>query len=426
MKVYKAFPALAALISITAVSCTKDDLFGHKDNHIRAAVSASSIRTKSGLTGQSGRLVGSYALDGLGTDSLCIAVYEFDNSTLPQGLSHNTDLRTKGTVITNDGINQDNQMFRMDAWLESQNRFTGSAAQLSDGRVYEQADATDYHFMKNATATCDGTDWTLGCASSTNDNWDIWRNKVPTNFWAMYPVSLSNGTISSLTLPADNASDAAQKTLSFDYTLPTPSTDYTDAEKQQDLCFAYSRKAWDEDAAGNDNTVDIRFYHALSAVYFDISGVTPSAPVTSITVKQIGFKNVPSSAHCVMTGTLGDSNGNPGALLTENILWSDQSSLKDYKQVYLNTDFDTNSKVKFDGSKVFMMIPGTLNANAELWVEFEVDGSPVTKSVNISKYSNGTFVEWKPGKYYLYRLVFTGSGDLDLTGSIDPYLPDWF
>ena len=153
MKVCKAFSALAALISITAVSCTKDDLFSHKDNHIRAAVSASSIRTKSGLTGQSGRLVGSYALDGLGTDSLCIAVYEFDNSTLPQGLSQNTDLRTKGTVITNDGINQDNQMFWMGAWLESQNRFTGSTAQLSDGRVYEQADATDYHFMKNATAS---------------------------------------------------------------------------------------------------------------------------------------------------------------------------------------------------------------------------------------------------------------------------------
>ena len=245
---------------------------------------------------------------------------------------------------------------------------------------------------------------------------------MPTNFWAMYPVSLSNGTISSLTLPADNASDAAQKTLSFDYTLPTPSTDYTDAEKQQDLCFAYSCKVWDEDVAGNDNTVNIRFYHALSAVYFDISGVTPSAPVTSITVKKIGFKNVPSSAHCVMTGTSGDSDGNPGK---PTITWTGQSSLKDYKQAYQSSDFD-EGKVKFDGCKVFMMIPGKLNADTELCAELEVDGNPVEKSVNISKFSGGTSVEWKPGKKYLYNLIFNGSGNLSLTGSLDLYEPDWF
>ena len=143
-------------------------------------------------------------------------------------------------------------------------------------------------------------------------------------------------------------------------------------------------------------------------------------------VKKIGFKNVPSSAHCEMTGTSGDSNGNPGK---PTITWTGQSPLKEYGQVYdMSSDFDGSSKdLKFDeSSKVFMMIPGTLDADAELWAEFEVNGSPVEKSVNVSKYSDGTSVEWQPGKKYLYKLLFNGSGDLRLTGGLGPYLPDWF
>lgn len=405
---------IISAMALTAASCTKDDVFGRSGSHIRPVVSASSVLTRSGLSSEGCSFIGSYALDGFGADSLCIAVYEFDNS----------DLRTRGAVITNSGINQDGEKFRMDAWLESQNRYSGSAAKLSDGRVYAQKDATDYHFMKNATAMCDGADWTLGNASPS-DGWNIWRSKVPTNFWAMYPASLGSGTIS-LSLPADTASDDGQKTLSFDYTLPAQSADCIDAENQQDLCFAYSRKVWDDDVAGNDNLVNIHFYHALSAVYFNISGISPSDPETTIMVKKIGFKNVPSSAHCEMTGTDGDSNGNPGKL---TITWTGQSSLKEYKQAYdVSSDFDGSSKdLKFEeSSKVFMMIPGTLDADAELWAEFEVNGSPVEKSINISKYSNGTSVEWQPGKKYLYKLIYNGKGNLGLTGGLGPYMPDWF
>lgn len=401
---------IISLIALTTASCTKE-FFGRGDNHIRAVVSAASAQTKSGQSADDVRFIGCYTLDGFGADSLCVAVYEFDNTVTPQ---------TKGAVITTDGIKQNGQQFTMDAWLESTNRYSSSS---EAGRVYDENDATNYHFMKDATATRVGSSWTLGCTSPSDENWNIWRNKVPTNFWAMYPTSLGSGTISSLTMPADDAADDAQKTISFNYTLPDPDTvDYIDAENQQDLCFAYSRKAWDEDVSGNDNAVNVCFYHALSAVYFDISGV-----LSTIKVNKIGFNSVPSTAHCEILGTSpAPENGNPGV---PQFLWTGQSDLVNFGQSFENTDFDSSSKRQsLEGSnKVFLMIPGTLNANTELWAEFEVDGSPVTKSVNISKYSpTGPSVIWKPGKYYLYKLAFSGSGDLHLAGGLGPYMPDWF
>lgn len=403
----------ASLILVAVSSCTKEKwegLFGRGgSNSIQAVVSSSSIQTKAGLSGAGGRFLGTIPLDGFVGDSLCIAVYEFDNDDLPPELSEESTPQTKGAVVSTSRINQNGQQFTLNAWLESSNRVTSS--QLGDGHVYEPSDATDYHFMKNATATYNGSVWTLGCSSPANENWNIWRNNVPTNFWAMYPTSLSSdqGTIN-MSWPVDDADDDAQKTASFNYALANPRPDFRDAEYQPDLCFAYSCKAWNESTPGNDNKVNIDFNHALSAVYFTTSGV-----LNSITVEKIGFDNVPSAAHCEMTGNDGTANGNPGA---PTISWSNQSTLKNYRQTYQASDFET-----FEGhektlnlnksSKVFMMIPDSLAKNGtELWAEFKVKDVFVEKSVDISKFTNDAgstvYVKWKPGKRYLYKLMFKG------------------
>lgn len=394
---------MAAALTLAATSCTKEVIFkGNGSSLIHAVVSTSSIKTKAAMSEQDGRFIGSYTLDGVGQEPLCIAVYEFDNCDLPQDLSDRAGLQTKGEVLSNTSINRSGQQFTMNAWLESQNRYdpVNHPEQLSDGRVYEPDDATDYHFMKSVDVKRSGSAWALSCSSPANNSWNIWRNKVPTNFWAMYPASLAGtqGTLS-MNWPADNAADNDQKRLSFDYTLPAPSSDFNDAVNQPDLCFAYSRKVWDESTADNDISIDFR--HTLSAVYFSISEV-----LGSITVKKIGLNNVPSTARCNMTGTLGASDGNPGE---PTISWTSQSDLQDYRQTYQSTDFDTSGTLKFDESpKVFMMIPGTLDASTELCVEFDVKGVSVSKSVNISKFDNGNPVVWNPGSKYLYKIMFKG------------------
>lgn len=384
---------LISTLALMAVSCDEDEILGRgrSGNRIQAVVSALPAQTRSELPGEDARFIGRYTLDGFGADSLCIAVYEFSNRDLPKELYSAADHQTRGAVVTTDNINQAGKQFTMSAWLESQNRNNGGV---------EPADATDYHFMKEATATCDGTAWTLSCASSTSDNWDIWRNRVPTNFWSVYPVSAAGRDI---TYPGDQATDEEQKTLSFDYTLPAPCTDapYQDAENQPDLCFAYSRKAH---VAVDDIIVHNHFYHALSAVYFDVTGVLS----TNLMVKKIGFNNVYSSGHCEATGTLGESDGNPGV---STMVWSDQSSLKNYKQEYVSADFiddGVNDDVLnfAESSKVYMMIPGQLDANAELMAEFYVYGDTVERSGNISSYE-GEPVVWRPGYKYLYQISFT-------------------
>lgn len=390
----KALAMMAATFILATISCTKDRLSGiERGNGIHVVVSSPSVQTKAGASCEDGRFIGIYPLDGFGDESLSIAVYEFDNNELPKDISGKFEPNTRGTVINTSRINQSGQKFMMNAWLESSNRAAG--------------DASDYHFMKDATATCDGSAWNLSCASPEDENWNKWRNNVPTNFWAVYPASLGGG-LGTITMswPADDASDTDQKTLSFDYSMPAPRLDFRDAENQQDLCFAYSRKARKADVDGDDNNVNVDFNHALSAVYFNVSGV-----LSSISVSKIGFNNVPSSAHCEMTGTLGVSDGNPGAL---TISWTGQSGLSEYRQAYQSSDFDAGKSLKFDESgKVFMLIPGALDADTELWAEFVVNGTAVQKSVNISKSGNGENVVWKPGKRYLYKLVFNGANDFD-------------
>ena len=380
---------LISTMALMAVSCDEDEILGRgrSENRIQAVVSALPAQTRSELPGEDARFIGRYTLDGFGADSLCIAVYEYDNRDLPKELYSAADHQTRGAVVTTENINQAGKQFTMNAWLESQNRNNGGV---------EPADATDYHFMKEATATCDGTYWTLSCASPTSD---IWRNRVPTNFWSVYPVNAAGRDI---TYPGDQATDEEQKTLSFDYTLPAPCTDapYQDAENQPDLCFAYSRKAH---VAVDDTIVHNHFYHALSAVYFDVTNALDE----HIQLKKIGFNNVYSSGHCEATGTLGESDGNPGV---STMVWSDQSSLNNYKQAYESTDF-INDGVNDDvlnfaeSNKVYMMIPGQLDANAELMAEFNVYGETVEKSGNISTY-NGNPVVWRPGYKYLYQISF--------------------
>lgn len=378
-------------------SCVKEQLptGGFGRGYINPVVSLAGETTKSSGFPE-GRYMGSCAMEGVDSDSLYISVYEYDNTDLPYGLMEEEPL-TKGRVTTKESINATGQQFTLDAWLESENRYDGS--QDGDGRVYITTDKDNWHIMDGVTVERGTSGW---CYTSGLEY--PWRNQVATNFWSVYPVSVSGRSI---TRPTDTATDAQQKALTFSYALPAAcsSAPYKDAENQPDLCFAYNTKTWSD---GDDNKINIQFHHALSAVYFRVEDV-----IDGVTVRQIGFDDVLSSGVCDVTGNTDN---------TPSFEWRDRTQPEDYTQDYVHsTDFsDANDTQPFTGNdKIYMMIPQTLSSGTKLRAQFKLsDNSIVTRTADISKFSDGTSVEWKPGKKYLYKLS-ANNIDFDYTLSID-------
>lgn len=309
-----------------------------------------------------------------------------DGLFITEYVSYNTDgipgyLPTKGAVTTTGSINSDGEEFKIDAYLSA------DIASMTDAEV---SDKNNFHFIDGKTVICDGSEW----------NWNgidapLWRNKVATTFWSYYPVEVAGRT---LTLPADLAGNDDQAKLSFTYSLPASctGTPYIDAQNQQDLLFAYNNKTY----TGEDNTVNIHFYHALAAIRFDVT------EIAGVKIESIEIQGIKSSGKCDVTAPLA----------INKFIWTNQSDVRSFKQDFdIDTDFTLNSKnrnTQPDGSeKVFFMIPQTLTSAAELVVTFTRDGSsePVTRSIFISEDSQTH--QWEAGKYYTYAI---GKHELDL------------
>lgn len=393
--------ACAAACLMAVCSCVKEQLptGGFGRGFIEPVVSLAGETTKSPGTTPEGRYMGSFAMEGVGSDSLYISVYECDNTDLPYGLSEE-EPQTKGRVTTTESINATGQQFTINAWLESTNRYNGS--QDGDGRVYITTDKDNWHIMDGVTVVRGTSGW--GYISGLEYPW---RNQVKTNFWSYYYVGATMEH--SIYYPGNTATDEEQKHLTIHYCMAAPApaagSKFDDAERQGDLCLAYNTKTWSD---GSDNKIDIRFHHALSAVYFSVENV-----VDGVSVKQIGLDDILSYGWC-------DVTGNPDN--TPSFSWRDLTMRKNYLQDYDSaSDFSASGKTQafYNNKKIFTVLPQTLGANTSLRAKFELsDGSTITRGVNISKFENGTPVEWKPGKKYLYKLS-ANAIDFDYTLSID-------
>ena len=397
MKMNKIIGCISAIACICLLgSCQKEAI--PEGGILRAVicprVSTTSVETKSVNSSTEGVCIACYTMEGISDSPIYVSVYEYDNEDLPTGM---TDDETKGAVTTTTGINSVGQQFTMDAWLESTNRYDGS--QDIEGNEYVEEDKTDWHFIKNAVIERESSEWNFAGGVEYP-----WRNKVKTNFWSVYPISAAGRTI---TYPENTADDADQVKMSMTYTLPTPSSTspYNDAQNQKDLCIAFNTKTWQD---GSDDKVDIEFHHALAAVYFKIGNIEDA------TIERIGFNNIFSSAACDITG----GSGNVPAFV-----WKNHSSTASFSQDFVSSDFDATSKEQsFTGSdKIFMLIPQTLGTSTEMAVTFKKDdGLTVTKTADISKFENGSSVEWKPGKKYLYRISYDPySYDFKLVNDLD-------
>lgn len=311
-------------------------------------------------------------------------------------LSGICDVPTKGAVVTTEGLNKAGQGFLMNAWLGSENRYDGT--QDGDGRVYDASDKGNYHFISSETVSYSSGSWSMGAEYS-------WRSSVPTSFWSLYPVSVTDWDV---TLPGDTASDDEQKQISFDYTIPS-SADGDDAVGQPDLCVAFSYKTWED---GTDHYVDIDFKHALSAVLFDVTDIPDGISVTKIAI--IGLKG---SGSCTVTGSTSGNSSAKGVTFG----WTTSGDNCSWSQSFGDSDFETSGGrrvTKESGSKIFMLIPQTLTADTKLSVTFYDGTNSTTREASIGDGSTS----FKAGKRYTFRL---GVKEGELTAGLpDPYNGD--
>ncbi|MDO5442929.1 MAG: fimbrillin family protein [Bacteroidia bacterium] len=289
---------------------------------------------------------------------------------------------TKGATVTTSSINIDGKSFLFDGWLESTGRYTsGSDA----SGVCDPNDETDYHFVDGVTVSHTGGAWTMSASA-------IWRNKVPTNFWSRYPVSLASGQGTlTVTLPGDTASDDEQKVLSLTYTMPAPGAvsgdTCVDAVAQQDLLFAYNSETWTDERGSN--YVDVNFSHALAAVRFVFSDSFDA----DLSLSKIGINGIYTQGSCTVQGTASNNS--------VAYLWSSLAAktTTPYWQTFSKEEI-TNGTTDAN-AKTFFIIPQTLSDDATVNVTF-IHSDASTEDLSASL--GGAAVTWEAGKVYTYKI----------------------
>ena len=383
--------AQAIVISTFVFSSCERENFGWNGKRSVIGVNVSSVRgteTKAGACADGGReVIDSFSIDIHGDEPLSVTAYSSDYEELPFDLSE----LTKGAVNTSSGLNQSGRSFVLNAWLGSENRYPNDAG---NGRTYEQggstgrmnneADKDNYRFVKDVDVT-----YTSGKWATSGDYY--WRSDVPTTFWSYYPKTLDKGT-RTITWPGDKASDADQARIEFSYTLPAATDDKKDAESQEDLLFAYNLDRWTE--SHSESVVNIDFFHALSAVRFDISGVSED-----VTISQIYLKDIPSGGTC---------NVAPDVDGKLQFAWTPSTAKATFRQVFSATDFTEksldgnteNALQPLTSSKTFFLVPQTIKgAGVKLGLVYTKSGE--TTSV---EYELDHDAPWVSGKFYTYKI----------------------
>ena len=177
--------------------------------------------------------------------------------------------------------------------------------------------------------------------------------------------------------------DWDKKHESFTYTLPSAAGD------QQDLIFS---QALGQTKQSVNGSVNLHFYHALSAVLFKIGTLPEDISLNEMTVT---LKNVKSKGTCKITNT-------------ENALsfsWDTKDNgTADYSQTF-NSDeayANGNDLSTIDKETAFMMIPHTFDEDASMDISFKIGNVEYRFDHPLV---TGDNEEWKPNTKYTYILT---------------------
>lgn len=388
--------AAALIVAVAFVSCEDSLHFGASSKHeISVNVSGSSL---SGTRSAQGTAIQKRTFP-LG-DNLLLeeTVSDFDAVQ---------ETATRGAIITTDGynaINTEGKTFTIQGWLGSSDINAASDASSTD--------RDDRHFIKDALAERSGSYWTLGSY--------YWRDGIASTFWSYTHPSV--GTLS-ITLPGDNPSDESLKTLPFSYSLPAPTSDYTDAANLQDFVIAYNYEKRSKDGDGirqdfgtaattANNDINVTFRHPLAAIKFimgTISGDSDADGDEYVNITKVELVDVSTSGEFTATG-----NNNSGCTFSCTPAVSTATYAQESET--LRADISAGNFVNANSDCVFFMIPQDLSGvkirltmtRNKKNITYEPDG------VTINSVSYGDPIEftrevtlngsWESGKYYTYKL----------------------
>ena len=378
--------------------------------------------------------------------------YDYDTTIK---LQVNTEGSTKGTVTTTDVLKASGA-FSMMAYLSDKyvkrldpsypkspfDRGDGTAVGTGE-EPFKFGDDDGKYFDDDAEN---------GNVTLSKDGWGIsgnpkWVSGVDTYFWAWHPVTIpddrrviSDPEDDETTVfpedPKDPDSPRSPKTgkLSFSYTTPTPDG-ATDADRAEDLLFAYSKKRFVEkkDLTDSDKTINITFHHALSQVRFCVS-TDDGTFDESLKIKSISISNLATSGNAYFTDS-GNAENNQYAYDTshgsyDKFVWTGQAGTATFGQTY-NADFststvsgwtkgsytkDTHTYNLYTCENVFFMIPQTVTSSNKITVVFDYEGEDITKTIDIAD-STGNI--WLGDYYYTYKIKATTLGrDIDFSVSL--------
>lgn len=327
---------------------------------------------------------------------------------------------TRGAAITTNAHNPiTGKTFYIEGWLGQ------DIVDPVKGKDAETADKNDYHFIKKNSVTYDGSKWNFSAEN-------FWRNGIPTTFWSYVPPTVGTlqikwpgsetygGSPFTTYASTDKPSDAAQKVLSFNYTLPSPDGSDNDAYALQDFLVAYNNETRSledgEITGGKSEYFDIHFYHPLSAVKFmvgDISGDDDPDDNEYVNITKVELVGVKTTGSFTATGS-----NTMDCVIACNSTFGSATYSQAATRAQIGTD--NNGLFTAAGSDyLFFMIPQdvsdvtvrlTMTRNKKN-ITYESDGTTIHSVVYgepiIFTREASLSGVWEPGKYYTYTINST-------------------
>lgn len=351
------FCALPLLIACQQESTM--EFSSYQNNIVPKVISAPNTRA---IT-DDGQLIATYNLSEDSLHPLYLHVFEKELTTMPCDSAS-----TRGTEIKAEDLAE----FYMKAYAEED----------WEDPVVGSGFAGEYIAFELSEK--DGDEWVL--MESTP-----WLNDVPITFWSWYPdnaepeVDFSDGTdMASLTWNLYNKPSTEDILIAFNREKRTIAANgiITAAESSNPHYTEVNEQ------------FDIEFYHPLSAIKFDVSGLTGA------TLSNVTLQNIYRYATCAITVTAG----------IPQFTWTPTAAKQNFSQAFTATDFKTDGTMKDGSDKVFFLIPQTLRDDAALEIQLKKASDPtdivnLTKSIAKANATDTENVTWEPGKIYTYKLT---------------------
>ena len=294
--------------------------------------------------------------------------------------SDGTFLSYREVIISNDSLdiylNVSEKNYHSDFFTQDAQITKGAPYTSEIGDFYVSAFYNDMQpFFEKAKLTSDGSE------VSTGHYWPLPStpsNSSPALNFFGFAMKNETGSITNHTY-----TDA--KSASFHYTLPSASQNQEDALRQSDMLLAIS-----PEQTKSNGTVEMDFYHSLSALSFT-AGSVPGY----LKIESVKFTNVYSSGTCSYEyGTNG---------LKFNWTFNSTSpadTRADYAQSFIQDGPLENGDAIGDDTHTFMMIPQTITDASQIQITVSFDGRKHT----ITKQLNQLTQKWLPGKLYTFKI----------------------